>query len=136
MIESQQIKKKFVRFPPHVYEVCRFLEGYNASMKSNCNTCRVILMRDRFPAEEFHRKVESQRNVSPYILPVDSAGCNMNCWSCYAHQMIKKEYYDKLDPVFNTPEELSSVLPLISILIAARHPGMMNRLMSHHLTMM
>lgn len=102
-----QIRKKFVRFEPHVHEECRFLQNCRMMGNTNCGICRVILMRDRFLGEEFHKQVELKKNVNPYILLVDSAGCNMNCWFCYAHEMIKQEDYGKLAPVFNTPEELA-----------------------------
>jgi len=102
-----QIGKKFVRFEPHVHEECRFLQNCKKMGNTNCGICRVILMRDRFLGEEFHKQVELKKNVNPYILLVDSAGCNMNCWFCYAHEMIKQEDYERLAPVFNTPEELA-----------------------------
>ena len=107
MTEPQQIKKKLLRFPPHVFEERRFLSDCANPVGVSCDKCRVILMRDRFLGEEFHRNVELKKNVNPYILLVDSAGCNMDCWFCYAHKMIKKADYDGLDPVFNTPGELA-----------------------------
>ena len=107
MIEPPQIKKKFLRFPPHVFEECRFLSDCANPARVNCDRCRVILMRDRFLGEEFHRNAALKKNVNPYILLVDSAGCNMDCWFCYAHKMIKKTDYDGLAPVFNTPGELA-----------------------------
>jgi len=64
-------------------------------------------MRDRFLGEEFHRKIEAGININPYILLIDSAGCNLNCWFCYAHDIIKQEDYVRLESVFNTPVELA-----------------------------
>ena len=107
MGKADKTRKKFIRFQPHVHEECRFLQNCSIMGSSNCGICRVILMRDRFLGEEFHKQVELKKNVNPYILLVDSAGCNMNCWFCYAHEMIKQEDYRKLAPVFNTPEELA-----------------------------
>ena len=101
------MKKKFVTFGPHVYEECRFLENCGDTANKNCNICRVILMRDRFLGEEFHRKTKTSGHINPYILLIDSAGCNLNCWFCYAHEMIKPQDYNRLEPAFVNPEELA-----------------------------
>lgn len=101
------IRKKFVRFSPHVYEENRFLKNCNESQEKYCDKCRVILMRDRFLGEEFHELAGLKGNVNPYILLVDSAGCNMRCWFCYAHQLLKSENYNDLDPVFKSASELA-----------------------------
>jgi len=65
-------------------------------------------MSDRFLGVEFHKKIGIGKNIYPYVLIADAAGCNLRCWFCYAHKLLENRDYEKQNPTYLSPEELAS----------------------------
>jgi organic radical activating enzyme len=65
----------------------------------------VMVKTDRFLEKEL-RKIMQLGIKRPYTLVVDTAGCNKNCWFCYAYPIVKKKDYDNCKTIFLSPEEL------------------------------
>jgi hypothetical protein len=113
------VAKKFLLFPPHLDEekkklpACLELRAgkrtldYQVLDKSLCEACRVFIMSDRFLGEPFNKLTGIPKNKYPYVVIADTAGCNLNCWFCYAHDTIKKSNYEKLKPKFISPSDLA-----------------------------
>jgi len=38
---------------------------------------------------------------------VDTAGCNKNCWFCYAYPILKKKDYDRCRTIWLSPQDLT-----------------------------
>ena len=67
----------------------------------------VMLKTDRFLEKELRDKM--QLGIKrPYTLVVDTAGCNKNCWFCYAYPIVKKEDYDFCKTISLSPEKLAT----------------------------
>ncbi|MFC2034215.1 radical SAM protein [Chloroflexota bacterium] len=97
------MKKKFAFLKFHVIEDHKHTNSVdNLDFYKN----PVMLKTDRFLEKELRDKIQlGQRR--PYTLVVDTAGCNKNCWFCYAYPIIKKQDYDKCQTIYLSPEELT-----------------------------
>lgn len=52
----------------------------------NESQCKVFTTADGFLGEDFHKKVMGDSYAFPHVLIIDSLGCNLKCWFCYAWQ--------------------------------------------------
>lgn len=112
------IEKKFLLFPPHEREetkklsICSELRNgkggqYGILDRKLCENCRVFLMSDRFLGQHFSQVTGIPRNKYPYVVLVNAAGCNLDCWYCYAHKMLGSNQYQKLNPKFLSSKNLA-----------------------------
>lgn len=113
------VAKKFLLFPPHEEEerkkllICSELRSgktgldYQILDRNLCENCRVFLMSDRFLGEPFNKLTGIPKNKYPYVVIADTAGCNLNCWYCYAYKTLKKNNYEILKPKLVTPSDLA-----------------------------
>ena len=113
------LAKKFVLFPPHEEEeekklrLCSELRAgkgkrdYHILDEKLCEVCRVFVMSDRFLGGGFNKLTGIPKNKYPYVVIADTAGCNLDCWYCYAYKMLKKNDYEKLKPKFVSSANLA-----------------------------
>jgi hypothetical protein len=113
------LAKKFALFPPHEDEERKKLpaclelragkakQDYHVLDKRLCEACRVFLMSDRFLGEPFNKLTGIPKNKYPYVVIADTAGCNLNCWYCYAYKLLRKNDYEKLKPKLISPSDLA-----------------------------
>lgn len=62
----------------------------------SCNDCRVHILTDRFINQDFQKKIMQDNRpyplgTYPYVLIVDTAGCNLRCRGCYSWKYWKPE---------------------------------------------
>lgn len=96
-------KKKFAFLGFHVNEDHKHTDSVdNEEFFRN----PVMLKTDRFLEKELRDKMQLGQK-RPYTLVVDTAGCNKNCWFCYAYPILKKKDYDKCKTIYLSPEELA-----------------------------
>lgn len=67
----------------------------------------VMVKTDRFLEKEL-RDIMKLGRKRPYTPVVNTAGCNKNCWFCYAYPILKKEDYDNCKTISLLPEELTN----------------------------
>lgn len=97
------MKKKFAFLGFHVFEDHKHTNSVeSAEFYKN----PVMLKTDRFLEKEL-RDTMQLGPKRPYTLVVDTAGCNKNCWFCYAYPIVKKKDYDKCTTIYLSPEELT-----------------------------
>jgi len=97
------MKKKFAFLTFHVLEDHK----HAGSVKSKeFFSNPVMLKTDRFLEKELRETMQLGIR-RPYTLVVDTAGCNKNCWFCYAYPILKKKDYDKCRTIDLSPEELA-----------------------------
>jgi len=97
------MKKKFVFLKFHVFEDHKHAGSVDSK---DFFTNPVMLKTDRFLERELRRTMQLG-NKRPYTLVVNTAGCNKNCWFCYAYPILKKKDYYKCKTISLSPEELA-----------------------------
>lgn len=97
------MKKKFAFLEFHVHEDHK---NMNSIEDDEFFKNPVMLKTDRFLEKELRDKMQLGQ-TRPYTLVVDTAGCNKNCWFCYAYPIVKKENYDRCRSILLSPEELT-----------------------------
>lgn len=97
------MKKKFAFLKFHVTE-----DHKNTNSVENGDFFKnpVMVKTDRFLEKELRNTMQLGQK-RPYTLVVDTAGCNKNCWFCYAYPIVKKESYDGYRTIPLSPEELT-----------------------------
>jgi len=66
--------------------------------RGNCRNCKVFVTSDRFLGEERQVRLVGSARRFPYVIIMDTAGCNLRCWFCYSHHFWKPE--ESCKPVF------------------------------------
>lgn len=98
-----KMKKRFAFLEFHVNEDHKHGSSVdNEEFFSN----PVMLKTDRFLEKDLRDTMQLGIN-RPYTLVVDTAGCNKNCWFCYAYPIVKKKNYDKCKTICLSPEDLA-----------------------------
>lgn len=131
-----RMKKKFVLLPAHEDEETKFFEYCYENRKSkarcgglNCENCKVILMSDRFLGKKYHEETGIHQNKKPFIIMLNTAGCNLDCWFCYAYRLLKKSEYEMCNPGYIEAEDLSKYI-LCKLNLANRIPSNRFKLLS------
>jgi organic radical activating enzyme len=70
----------------------------------SCENCKVFVTSDRFLGEKRQIKLVGSARRFPYVIIIDTAGCNLRCWFCYSHQFWKPE--KSCAPVFLSTDEV------------------------------
>lgn len=97
------MKKRFAFLEFHVNEDHKHGNSVeNEEFYSN----PVMLKTDRFLEKDLRNTMQLGIN-RPYTLVVDTAGCNKNCWFCYAYPIVKKKDYDKCRTICLSPDDLA-----------------------------
>jgi hypothetical protein len=99
----QKPEKKFVFLKFHVDEDHK-KSGSIDSRDFFANP--VMLKTDRFLEKDLRSMIKLGGN-RPYTLVLDTAGCNKNCWFCYAYPIVKKRNYDECKTICLSPEDLT-----------------------------
>ena len=97
------MKKKFAFLKFHVFEDHKHAGSVDGR---EFYTNPVMLKTDRFLEKELRETMKLGIN-RPYTLVVDTAGCNKNCWFCYAYPIVKKKDYDLCKTILLSAEELA-----------------------------
>lgn len=100
------LEKLFVEYPglrssTSDYDPCT--ERRNGA-QLDCRKCKVFLATDRFLGQQTHEKIMGNSRSFPYIIIVDTAGCNLRCWFCYSHHYWAPDPRTK--PEFLTTDEV------------------------------
>lgn len=96
------MKKKFAFLGFHVIENHKWTGSINSE---DFFKNPVMLKTDRFLEKDL-RNIMQLGNKRPYTLVVDTAGCNKNCWFCYAYPILKKKDNYECKTICLSEEEL------------------------------
>jgi hypothetical protein len=110
------VAKKFGLLPPHEKQEKKFAflkfhveedHKHSGSIDSRGFFANPVMLKtDRFLEKDLRSTM--QLGISrPYTLVLDTAGCNKNCWFCYAYPIVKKRNYDKCKTICLSPEDLT-----------------------------
>lgn len=98
------MKKKFVFLEDHIDVEKNYTYNKKSAIIKSGNP--VLLKTDRFLEKSFMDIIGLNNQTRPYTLVVNTAGCQLNCWFCYAFSAVKKKDYDSCNPILLGPEEL------------------------------
>lgn len=104
-----EVKKLFVQYPNFRSSTRRFdpcvMEGRRVG---ECRKCKVFVTSDRFLGEKRHVRLVGSLKKFPYVIIMDTAGCNLRCWFCYAYHFWKPDVH--CEPVFLSADDLINQL--------------------------
>ncbi|MEM3871726.1 MAG: EVE domain-containing protein [Nitrososphaeria archaeon] len=100
------IKKLFVQYPNFRSSTRKFDPCIMQDIREeNCSKkCKVFVTSDRFLGDERQKRLVGSLKRFPYVIIMDTAGCNLRCWFCYAHQFWKPD--DSCEPVFLSTDDI------------------------------
>lgn len=99
------MKKLFVQYPNFRSSTRKFDPCVMQNIRvGSCRSCKVFVTSDRFLGEKRQIKLVGSLKRFPYVIIMDTAGCNLRCWFCYSHQFWKPD--DSCEPVFLSPDDV------------------------------
>jgi len=79
-------RKLFVQYPNFRSSTRKFDPCIMQNMRlGSCRNCKVFVTSDRFLGENRQMKLVGSLRKFPYVMIMDTAGCNLRCWFCYSH---------------------------------------------------
>lgn len=97
MMKKAVVWDPVMRSSARKYDPCIQIEKGKCKIK--CEDCKITLIADRFLGEEFQREILGKLGKSkgryPYVIIVDTLGCNLRCWFCYAYKFFNKGSAEK-----------------------------------------
>ncbi|WP_202318470.1 EVE domain-containing protein [Archaeoglobus neptunius] len=99
MMKKAVVWDPVMRSSARKYDPCIQIEKGRCKIK--CEDCKITLIADRFLGEEFQREILGKLGKSkgryPYVIIVDTLGCNLRCWFCYAYKFFDKRSAEEND---------------------------------------
>ncbi|MEM3449510.1 MAG: EVE domain-containing protein [Nitrososphaerota archaeon] len=99
------MKKLFVQYPNFRSSTRKFDPCVMQNIRAgSCRNCKVFVTSDRFLGEKRQMRLVGSLKRFPYVIIMDTAGCNLRCWFCYSHQFWKPD--DSCEPVLLSSDDV------------------------------
>jgi len=101
----ERSRKLFVQYPNLRTSTRKFDPCIMQNIRlDSCRNCKVFVTSDRFLGENRQMKLVGSLRRFPYVIIMDTAGCNLRCWFCYSHHFWTPE--KNCDPAFLSADDV------------------------------